>query len=131
MITPSNLVSRLEDPKPENRPHACVFNAMVLVARDLATSFALEPVLDETGARFVDFVMPESTPSDERLIARIQAQCTQSLADVDRLADYIQASLLLAYWYIRKGRVLEGQYSAAAVNRCASYFSDGVVFSTS
>lgn len=117
MITPSNLVSRLEDPKPENRPHACVFNAMVLVARDLATSFALEPVLDETGARYVDFVMPESTPSDETLIARIQAQCTQSLADVDRLADYIQASLLLAYWYIRKGRVLEGQYSAAAVNR--------------
>ncbi|KAG8918712.1 hypothetical protein FRC01_001692 [Tulasnella sp. 417] len=116
-IAPSNLVSRLEASNVAERPHACVLNAMMLAARDIATSFAPEPVLDETGARYVDFVMPESTPSEDVLLTRIQAQCTQSLADVDRLTDYIQASLLLAHWYVRKGRILEGQYSAAAVNR--------------
>ncbi|KIO19960.1 hypothetical protein M407DRAFT_30402, partial [Tulasnella calospora MUT 4182] len=130
-ITPSSLVSGLEDPDVAKRPHACVFNAMMLVARDLAMSFAPEPVLDETGARYVDFVMPESTPSEDALITRIQAQCTQSLADVDRLTDYIQASLLLAHWYVRKGRILEGQYSAAAVNRlvinCRLHQIDGDV----
>ncbi|KAG9001524.1 hypothetical protein FRB90_011599 [Tulasnella sp. 427] len=118
-IIPSNLFARLEDSNPQKRPHPCVFNAMILAARDLATSFAPEPILDEAGARYVDFALPASIPSDETLIARIQAQCTQSLADVDRLPDYIQASLLLAHWYIRQGRIVEAQYSAAAVNRFA------------
>ncbi|KAG8905511.1 hypothetical protein FRC01_008319, partial [Tulasnella sp. 417] len=51
-VTPSNLVSRLEASNVTERPHACVLNAMMLAARDLATSFAPEPVLDETGDRY-------------------------------------------------------------------------------
>lgn len=116
-IVPSNLVAKLDDPNPRKRPHPCVFNAMILVARDMATRLTVEPAPDETGSRPAIFVMPESTPSDSALISRIQAQCIQSLADVDRLLDYIQASLLLSHWFITHGRVLEGQYTSAVVNR--------------
>ncbi|KAG8988173.1 hypothetical protein FRB90_002929 [Tulasnella sp. 427] len=116
-IAPSNLVAKLDDPNPKKRPHPCLFSAMILVARDMTTRLSLEAAPDEHTARGSSFVMPESTPSVDELIARIQAQCTQSLADVDRLLDYIQASLLLAHWYITHGRVLEGQYTSAVVNR--------------
>ncbi|KAG9048811.1 hypothetical protein FS837_012013 [Tulasnella sp. UAMH 9824] len=116
-IAPSNLVAKLDDPNTRKRPHPCVFNAMILVARDMATRLTVEPAPDETGSRPAIFVMPESTPSDRALISRIQAQCIQSLADVDRLHDYIQASLLLSHWFITHGRVLEGQYTSAVVNR--------------
>ncbi|KIO27273.1 hypothetical protein M407DRAFT_7353 [Tulasnella calospora MUT 4182] len=116
-IAPSNLVAKLDDQNPRKRPHPCVFNAMMLVARDMATRLTVEPAPDETGSRPVIFVMPESTPSEDALVSRIQAQCIQSLADVDRLLDYIQASLLLSHWFITHGRVLEGQYTSAVVNR--------------
>lgn len=116
-IAPSTLITKLDDPNPRKRPHPCVFNAMMLVARDMATRLTLEPVPDETGTRPATFVMPESTPPVDILLSRIQAQCIQSLADVDRLHDYIQASLLLTHWYITHGRVLEAQYTSAVVNR--------------
>lgn len=107
----------LEDPDFTRRPHACLINAMYLVALDFATAFPMDPVLDETGARFLDFKIPENLPTDHVLLARAQSHCAQSLADVDRLQDYIQASLLLAYWFFRHGRLMEGQYSMAAVSR--------------
>ncbi|KAG8950229.1 hypothetical protein FRC04_007863 [Tulasnella sp. 424] len=116
-IAPSTLIAKLDDPNPRKRPHPCVFNAMMLVARDMATRLTLEPVPDETGTRPATFVMPESTPSVDVLLSRVQAQTIQSLADVDRLHDYIQASLLLTHWYMTRGRVLEAQYTSAVVNR--------------
>ncbi|KAG8933725.1 hypothetical protein FRC01_007442 [Tulasnella sp. 417] len=90
---------------------------MMLVARDMGSKLTVEPPPDETGSRPAIFIMPESTPSDDALVARVQAQCTQSLADVDRLLDYIQASLLLSHWFITHRRVLEAQYTSAVVNR--------------
>lgn len=90
---------------------------MILVAHDMATRLTLEATPDNISGQPPSFVMPDSTPSADELIARVQAQCTQSLADVDRLLDYIQASLLLAHWYIVHGRVVEGQYTSAVVNR--------------
>lgn len=116
-IKPLHIIDQLEDPNEANRPHPCVLNAMVLVAYDFAKTFPIEPILDDSGSRYVDFKIPDNIPSMDALLARTQAHCAQSLAHVDRLQDYIQASLLLAYWFFRNGRLLEGQYSMATVTR--------------
>lgn len=114
-----NFIEQLEDPDADRRPHPCLFNAIMLVAKDMATMVPTDPIYDydtpDSAER--DFVVPESTPSDSELLARTQAHCSQSLGDVDRLQDYLQAMLLLSYWYLRKGRLMEGQYSLAVACR--------------
>ena len=117
---PSKFLESLDDPDVSRRPHPCLINAVLLVAADFAVTFPVAPVLDETGSRFVEFAVPASLPSNELLLARAQAQRARSLADVDRLQDYVQASLLLALYYFRMGRLLEAQYSISGVSRCVT-----------
>ncbi|KIO33634.1 hypothetical protein M407DRAFT_17595 [Tulasnella calospora MUT 4182] len=118
-LVPPLLVEQVEDPDTHRRPHPCLFNAIVLVARDMATMVPADPVHDPEAPESAgsNFVIPESTPSDSELLARAQAHCSQSLGDVDRLQDYLQAMLLISYWFLRKGRLMEGQYSLAVACR--------------
>ncbi|KAG8976793.1 hypothetical protein FRC05_003143 [Tulasnella sp. 425] len=118
LVSPS-LIEQLEDPDADRRPHPCLFNAIMLVAKDMATMVPADPIYDHDtpDSAEQDFVVPESTPSDGELLARTQAHCSQSLGDVDRLQDYLQAMLLMSYWYLRKGRLMEGQYSLAVACR--------------
>ncbi|KAG8914729.1 hypothetical protein FRC00_011277 [Tulasnella sp. 408] len=119
VLVPPRLIEQVEDPDTQRRPHPSLFNAIILVARDMATMVPADPVHDPEATNNVegDFAIPESTPSDSELLARAQAHCSQSLGDVDRLQDYLQAMLLISYWFLRKGRLMEGQYSLAVVCR--------------
>lgn len=117
IYVPPKLLGAIDDKDVSRRPHPCLVNAVVLVAQDFATTFPVGPVLDETGSRFVDFHLPDTVPSPDVLLARAQAQCIKSLAEVDRLQDYLQASILIALWFFRFGRLMEGQYTMASVVR--------------
>ncbi|KAG9012167.1 hypothetical protein FRB90_006816 [Tulasnella sp. 427] len=132
-LIPSNLIEQMEDPDQLKRPHPCLLNAIILIAKNMATLAPTDP-LHETGALAAgesNFLIPPSTPSDEELLARTQAHCAESLGDVDRLQDHLQAMLLISYWFLRKGRLMEGQYSFAVACRliidCKLHQIDGKV----
>ncbi len=90
---------------------------MVLMAVDIVSAFPVEDVSRVIGPRVVEFQIPQNTPSSEQLLAATQAHCSQSLANADRLLDYIKAELLLAFWYLRNGRLSEAYYTMASANR--------------
>ena len=95
---------------------------MVLLALDIVSSFPVEDLTPLAGSQFVEFKIPETTPSAEWLLAATQVHCAQALANADRLLDYIQAELLLASWYMRNGRLSEGSYTLGSANRWVSYW---------
>ncbi len=90
---------------------------MVLVALDIATTFPIQDVVNESASRFVGFIVPHTTPDAESLVASTQAHCTTSLANADRLLDYIQAEALLALWFLRNGRFSQGHYTMGSACR--------------
>ncbi|KAG8901065.1 hypothetical protein FRC01_009937 [Tulasnella sp. 417] len=118
-LFPPNLIEQMDDPDTQRRPHPCLLNAIILVAKDMATMAPADPVHHPGAPASMEsnFVIPESTPSDDELLASAQAHCSQSLGDVDRLQDYLQAMVLIGFWFLRKGRLMEGQYSLAVVCR--------------
>jgi hypothetical protein len=107
----------LDNEDEKKRPHPCLVNAMVLMAVDIVSAFPVEDVSRVIGPRVVEFQIPQNTPSSEQLLAATQAHCSQSLANADRLLDYIKAELLLAFWYLRNGRLSEAYYTMASANR--------------
>ncbi len=90
---------------------------MVLAATDLGSNPYVKTPLDGEDPLRADDELPSGLPSPDTLLALTQSYCAQALSNADRLQDYLQAELILAFWYLRQGRFLEGQYSLAAVSR--------------
>ena len=107
---------------PPQRPHPCLLHAMILAATDLGYRPQAQVSSTEDLSKEENDVFPPKLPSPERLLALAQSYCAQALANADRLQDYLQAELIVAFWYLRHGRVLEAQYGLAAVSRYSSTY---------
>jgi hypothetical protein len=61
--------------------------------------------------------LPLSTPSTDVLLAKTRAYLDEAISQVDRMLDYLQASILLSYYFFQQGRLQEGQFISAANSR--------------
>jgi hypothetical protein len=106
-ISQTQFYTSLSNPDPRKRPHPSLVYSILLLALDFADVY-VQPV---------DFQLIGPTPDVGALLARIQACMHQSLADVDRIMDYLQASSLLIFWYYRRGRLPEAHYLCVTTSR--------------
>ncbi|KDQ21563.1 hypothetical protein BOTBODRAFT_182867 [Botryobasidium botryosum FD-172 SS1] len=91
---PSEFYALLYDPNPDAGLHPALKNAIFLLAcnRGPESLIALEPVFFRRTAYFLQ----------------------QSLARADRLLDFIEASLMLSFFHIHKGRYLQAVSTISA-----------------
>lgn len=80
------------------RPHACLINAVYLIACHLTPSLAHH---------------------GDYFLSRARAALTHALERADRLFNYIQASGLITMYLLGQGRVLEAYYLMGATSRFA------------
>lgn len=66
--------------------------------------------------------LPPSTPPAETLLARTQIYLNESLANMDRLLDHLQAAILLSYFFFQQGRLEEGSIISSSNSRFAFLF---------
>ncbi|KAG9012323.1 hypothetical protein FRB93_001745 [Tulasnella sp. JGI-2019a] len=111
-ILPHRFFRRLADPDPARRPHPALINAMLLVG----VAFTWWTPGYST-AKMHD--LPPSTPAAETLLARTQVYLNESLGNMDRLLDHLQAAILLSYFFFQQGRLEEGQIISASNSRMA------------
>lgn len=72
--------------------------------------------------------LPATCPPAQVLLAKTQAYLNESLSRVDRMLDYLQASILLSYYFFQTGRLQEGSMISSANSRCvlASFLRFGL-----
>ena len=61
--------------------------------------------------------VPPSAPTTEMLLAKTRAHLHESLFQVDRMLDHLQASILLSYYFFQSDRLVEGQNISATNSR--------------
>ncbi len=98
---------RLASEDTSQQPHPALVHAMLLVGQ----AFTLWTPGYSTAQKHD---LPTTTPSPKVLLAKTQAYLTDSLSNVDRMLDYLQASILLSYYFFQSGRLEEGQVISAA-----------------
>ncbi|KAG8858544.1 hypothetical protein FRB96_005216 [Tulasnella sp. 330] len=111
-ILPERFFRRLTDPDPRRRPHPALINAMLLIGVAFTwwtPGYSTAKVHD----------LPPTTPPAETLLARAQVYLNESLSNMDRLQDHLQAAILLSYFFFQQGRLEEGQIISASNSRMA------------
>ncbi|KAG8898700.1 hypothetical protein FRB99_007222 [Tulasnella sp. 403] len=110
------FVAALQNP-PSQRPHPALINAIYLLGCHASPS-CFRPLFPLS--RVLQF-SPNSTYSqyENLFLARTRKAINTSLENADRLLNFLQASVLLAWYFFFKGRLLEGHYHASAAARFA------------
>ncbi|KAG8979859.1 hypothetical protein FRB90_007863, partial [Tulasnella sp. 427] len=109
-LLPHRVFARLRDPDESKHPHPALVNAMLLVGR----AFTCWTPGYSTAEKHH---LPATCPSAEVLLAKTRAHLTEALSQVDRMQDYLQASILLSYYFFQTGRLQEGCDISAANSR--------------
>ncbi|KAG8978482.1 hypothetical protein FRC05_010727 [Tulasnella sp. 425] len=109
-LLPERVFARLRDPDPSRHPHPALVNAMLLVGQAF-TSWT--PGYSTAEKHH----LPPTCPSADVLLAKTQAYLNEALSHVDRMLDYLQASILLSYYFFQTGRLQEGSMISSANSR--------------
>ncbi|KAG9051133.1 hypothetical protein FS837_011979 [Tulasnella sp. UAMH 9824] len=109
-LLPHRIAARLRDPDESKHPHPALINAMLLVGQ----AFTEWTPGYSTAERHH---LPATCPSPQVLLAKTQAYLNESLSRVDRMLDYLQASILLSYYFFQTGRLQEGSMISSANSR--------------
>ncbi|KAG8968028.1 hypothetical protein FRC03_008893 [Tulasnella sp. 419] len=103
--------------------HQCMFEVHIerfMASLDLPAPHCPHPAL--MNAIFLlacHFSPPLSSSYESMFLARTRRYINQSLESSDRLINFLQASMLLAWYFFFKGRYLEGQHHASSAARFA------------
>ncbi|KIO22747.1 hypothetical protein M407DRAFT_116246 [Tulasnella calospora MUT 4182] len=109
-LLPERVFARLRDPDESKHPHPALVNAMLLVGQ----AFTEWTPGYSTAEKHH---LPATCPSAQVLLAKTQAYLNESLSRVDRMLDYLQASILLSYYFFQTGRLHEGSMISSANSR--------------
>lgn len=109
-LLPERVFARLRDPDPSRHPHPALVNAMLLVGQAFTSWTPGYSTADRHH-------LPPTCPSAEVLLAKTQAYLNEALSHVDRMLDYLQASILLSYYFFQTGRLQEGSMISSANSR--------------
>ncbi|KAG8900107.1 hypothetical protein FRB99_006254 [Tulasnella sp. 403] len=109
-ILPQRFFEQSANPDKSQQPHPALIHAMCLVG--LAFTWWTPGY---STARKHD--LPPTCPPADVLLAKTRAYLDESLAQVDRVLDYLQASNLLSYFFFQQGRLQEGQFISASNSR--------------
>ncbi|KAG8901022.1 hypothetical protein FRC01_009953 [Tulasnella sp. 417] len=109
-LLPERIFARFQDPDESQHPHPALVNAMLLVGQAFT---GWTPGYSTAEKRH----LPPTCPSAQVLLAKTQAYLNESLSRVDRMLDYLQASILLSYYFFQTGRLQEGSMISSANSR--------------
>lgn len=109
-ILPHRFFTRLAHRDKDQQPHPVLTTAMLLVG-----SAFTEWTPGYSTAQKHD--LPPTCPSIPVLLAKTQAYLTDALSQVDRMLDWLQASILLSDFFFQQGRLAEGEFISATNSR--------------
>ncbi|KAG8937081.1 hypothetical protein FRC02_006281 [Tulasnella sp. 418] len=101
LVPPERFYDDIHNADPKHQPHPALIYAMTLVGIECS---AIRAVV-EPGFH------PSSAPLKADVVLTLaRKHLDASLANADRLLDHLQASILVAFWLLRQGRLQEAQY---------------------